>query len=392
MTQKNAQTISGRLWQRSYTSLIIANCFITVAFTMFGGLLPLYVTQFGGDNSVVGSMAAGFGIVLMLTKPLTGAVIDRTNRRNFLIAATALFVLNTAAYALTKSIGFLFFLRLLNGLTNGIFIVASSTLIALVVSDDRLEDAISYYRITSSLTSAAAPAIGTAVYRAAGFNTLFLVMTALSLAGLALVFLMREEDIPPLGDLAPFTFRSTFAIRNIVEFAVLPVAAVAVFYYMAVSSTKDYLVAFGETIGVHSISLYFITNSIFMLLSRAVHRVLRHRIPEKIILSLGGATMAAVYLAVPFIRSTMGAVALGAVFGLADGLTTPLLNAIGLRNAPVSRKGTASATFSMITGIGTSVGGDLWGKLSAAYGYPLIYRGASLTALAGTAAVWLLLR
>lgn len=381
-----------KLCQRSYTSLIVANCMITVAFTMFSGLIPLYVQRFGADNAVVGSMAAGFGLVLMLSKPLTGAVIDRTNRKTFLVISTALFALNTALYLLTKGIGFLFFLRLFNGLTNGLFIVASSTLISLVVSDDRLEDAISYYRITSSLSSSAAPAIGAAIYRNFGFGTLFSVMTTLSVIGLALVFLIREKDIPPLGELPPFSARSAYSLRNIVEFSVLPVAAIAIFFYMAVSSTKDYLVAFGETVGVQSISLFFLTNSIFMLLSRAVHRVINGKLSERIILSIGGAVMALCYLLIPAIRTTLAAVSLGAVFGLADGLTTPLLNAIALRRAPVNRKGTASATFSMITGIGTSVGGDLWGKLSAGFGYPIIYRGASLTSLIGVGMVWLLLR
>ncbi len=384
--------MSSKLWHRSYTSLIASNCLMTIAFNMFTGLIPLYVQRFGADNSVVGSMAAAYGLVLMLSKPVTGAMIDRTNRRKFLVVSSALFTLNIALYMMTRSIGFLFFLRLLSGVTNGLFIVTSSTIVSLIVADDRLEDAISYYRISASLSSSASPVIGAAIYRGLGFGAVFGTMFALAAGGLALMCLVREKDVPPLGELPPFSARQAFALRNILEFSVLSVSLTAFFFYTSTSSTKDYLVAFGETVGVHSISFFFLSSSLFMLLSRVVHRLIGKKVSEKAVLTIGGALMSGCYLIVPAVRSTLGAVSLGAVFGLAEGLTTPLLNAMALRRAPLNRKGTASATFSMVTGLGTSLGGDLWGKLSASFGYPIIYRGASLTSLLGTAAVWILLR
>ena len=47
-----------------------------------------------------------------------------------------------------------------------------------------------------------------------------------------------------------------------------------------------------------------------------------------------------------------------------DGLVTPLLNSIAVKQAPANRKGAAIATFSLFNGIGSSIGGGLWGKVS----------------------------
>ncbi len=384
--------MKARLWTRSYTSIIIVNILMTMAFSMFSGLIPLYVRDLGGDNRIVGSMAAGFSILMMLSKPLTGALMDRTDRRRFLLISTALFSLNVSAYGLKGNLALLYFLRLCSGLTNGLYIVSSSAMISLVVKDRRLEDAISYYRITASLSSAASPAIGTFLYRSRGFPALFAVMAVFAVSGFILMNLVDRNDVPDVKVTEPFSVRTTLHPRNLVESSALPACGVVLFLYIATSSTKDYLIAYGETAGVPNISLFFLTNSIFMLLSRLVHRLAGNRISENMRISAGAAVLAGVYFLVPQIRTTFAAVLAGAVYGLADGLVTPLLNAIALRRAPLRRKGTASATFSMVNGIGTGIGGDLWGRMSAAYGYPPIYYGASAFALIGSAATWVFLR
>ena len=54
----------------------------------------------------------------------------------------------------------------------------------------------------------------------------------------------------------------------------------------------------------------------------------------------------------------------GTLYGLGEGLVTPLLNSIAVKQAPANRKGAAIATFSLFNGIGSSIGGGLWGKVS----------------------------
>lgn len=381
-----------RLWRRSYTSLIVANSLVTVSYTMFTSLLPLYVHTLGYNNKTAGDMAAGLGVTLMLSKLLAGAFIDRSDKRRFLICSTILVLFNSVGYCFASDIKILYLLRLLNGLSNALFIVASSTLIAFVAEDAQLEDAISYYRITSSLTVAIGPAAGNYLYLHYGFSALFQSMVLLVAVSLVAVLFVCKQDIPETAVKTRASFKEAFKPAALVEFSALPASLAVLFLFISTSSTSNYLVAYGNAQGITKMSLFFFTNCIFMLLARALHKLLARRMNEKLLLTLGMGFIAAALVSISFAKQLWAILLIGAIFGLGDGITTPLLNTMALRKAPASRKGTASATFSLANGIGTSIGADIWGSVSENFGYPAVFQGAAFGAVLEIPIMWFVLQ
>lgn len=381
------------LWRQSYLCLIVANALVTVSYCMFTGLLAVYVNkELGFGNSVVGTMAAWLGVSLMALKLLTGPIIDRVDKKRILLISTVLVLLNTLGYFLASDVHLLFFLRVLNGAVNGLFIVSSSTLVALVVDDAHLESAVTYYRVTSSLTASVGPVLGNMVFLRYGFTALFTVMTVLVVISLALIFLVKSADIPPVLPDRKQSLLKILHPRNLIEFAVLPIAAVVFIQYFSISSATNFLIAYGNSKGIPNMSLFFMADCAFMLLAQPLHRLLKWSINDKLFVAFGLIMIAAALAMIPLVSSLAGVLAIGSLYGLGEGFTMPLLNAMALRKAAPSRKGVASSTFSIANGIGTSMGSDLWGGISEARGYSPIFRLAALCSVIASMTVFTVLR
>ncbi len=379
------------LWDKNYTSLIISNSLVTIAFVMLTSTLPLYVQEHGGNNSDAGSMAAVFGIVFLILKPLIGSFIDRTNMLRFLKISIVLYAINCAFYGITASIPFIFALRIVNALTNALFIISCSALVAAILDADQLEDGIAYYRVTSSITVAIAPTIASRLYMAGGFPLMIKAMTVMSVIAFMALFYFDEDRSPAPHKESPLSVKETLRIRNLVEFAALPPCFLALFTYIAAASTGNYLIAFGNSRSLPEVSYFFAVSCVFMIIARLLQKGLSRRTNESMAAATGTILAAAGFFMIAGADSLPFILLAGALYGLGDGLVTPLLNSIAVKRAPKERKGAATATFSLFNGIGSSLGAGIWGKVSYAYGYGAIFRGASFSCLLAAALSFLIL-
>ena len=370
-----------KTWDRNYTSLIISNGLVTIAFVMLTSTLPLYVQEHGGNNSNAGSMAAAFGIVFIILKPLIGSAIDRTNQLRFLKISTLLFALNCALYGAAGSISFIFALRIFNAFTNAFFIISCSALVAGILDSEHLDDGIAYYRITSSITVAIAPTIASRLYLAGGFSLMIKAMTIISVIAFLVLFIFDKNLSPKPHNENPFILRENLRLQNLVEYAALPACFLALFTYIAAASTGNYLISYGNARSLLKVSYFFAISCIFMIIARPLCRSLSKRLSEKSLVIAGALIAGSGFTLISKANSLQLILLAGAVYGLGDGMVTPLLNSIAVKYAPSGRKGAATATFSLFNGIGSSIGGNVWGKVSYAFGYPPIFWGSAVSCL-----------
>ena len=364
---------SAPLWTRSYTCLILSNALATISYTLLTCVLPLYVVEIGGNNAAAGWLAGAVTLVLMVSRPLAGAVIDHLEQRRVVLLGGLMMFCNAAAYFFADNILALGILRIMNGISNAVFIVSSSTLIAGLVADSRLEDGIGYYRVTSSLSVAISPAISTLILTHWGFAGLFTVMSLLSLAGFSLLFGITRRDCPPLSRPAAGKPKFSLAFSSFFEPSVLAPSFVTLFSYIATSSANNYLVAFGESRHFSSVSLFFLLNCLFMLLSRTLYAKLRCHLPARLLVPLGMCLGATAYFLIANAVTPAAIWAAGVFSGIAEGAVTPTLNAMVFRLCRPERRGIATATFGVFNDLGTSLGAILWGNISVQGGYSIVF-------------------
>ena len=149
----------------------------------------------------------------------------------------------------------------------------------------------------------------------------------------------------------------------------MPGALVLVLSMCPAGLTNTFLVRYSETLGITGIGLYFTINAFSMLLSRlfvgrfcdkyGAHRILP---PGLILIFLG-------VLTISLARSLPMFLLAAPMMGMGFGMVNPTVQAYVVRNAPLNRRGAASATYYSAIDIGNGVGSMLGGFLTQMIGF-----------------------
>lgn len=107
--------------------------------------LPLYTTgPVGSDEVGVGRVMGAFDITAVLSRPFVGRLSDSRGRVPLMVAGAVLAGIRTAMLPFLDSLFSVVAIRLLQGVAEAAFMVASFALVADLAPPSRLGEAISY--------------------------------------------------------------------------------------------------------------------------------------------------------------------------------------------------------------------------------------------------------
>lgn len=385
-----------KLWSRDYLCVLLTTFFAAVTHNIFLSIFPLYVSSIGGDNALSGAMITGQVAAGTLTRLVCGRLQDRYGRKRLLAAGALLFLANTAAYLFVRDMTVIFLLRVCNGVSQGIYFGAASTIVADIVPPERLVDGIGYFSIAGSVGAAVSPMAGLWVFERLGAQPLFLFAALSAAVGAAFPLFIRTQGrgasgTPKEGAGRPAGKRWA-GLAAVVEFSVLVPALVSFFLTLGNSSVTNFLASCGVSRGIENVSLYFMVNSAAMILTRLFTGKLVKRFGDTRLIFAGAGTFLAALLFVAFARSSAPVVVAGVLAGFGLGLATPLINALVFRFAPEERRGVANSTFGLFGDLGSGLGGAVWGGVTQYAGYTAAYLLSGVCVLIGGAVHGLFLR
>jgi len=189
-------------WQRNLYILFVVQLLSTVGFSMIFPFLPLYVAELG--VATVGSVEFWAGMVfsaqaitMMVASPIWGALADERGRKLMLERATLGGALIVAAMGFAQNAEQLVALRALQGAVTGV-VAAANALVAAQTPREHSGYALGLINMARWGGTAAGPLMGGIIAEAFGYRESFWITGALlGLAGLAVVFFVREEFTPP---------------------------------------------------------------------------------------------------------------------------------------------------------------------------------------------------
>lgn len=138
-------------------------------------------------------------------------------------------------------------------------------------------------------------------------------------------------------------------------------ALIQFFTTLCSSSIIVFLALFAVKRGFAQPGLYFTIAAIVMIISRLCFARYVDRCSPQIILIPGILCGVASLLILAFCNSQLLFFLSGALYGVYNGLCSPVLNAVAIKAAPVYRRGAATATFYICVDLGIGLGGILWG-------------------------------
>jgi MFS family permease len=375
-----AHVYCGRVSGKSETPLVspafarvaIANfCFFLTFASFF--LLPLHVRDLGGSERTVGFVMGTNGVAGLVSVFLLGPVLDRYDRRLFLRGGLTVMLLATLGYLAVDRIGpLLFGLRVVQGIAFAAGFNAASTLAAELAPPTRRAAALGIFGVSTLGTHALAPTIGEQLIAAGGFELLFVVAAAYSAVGLVLTIGLPASDVSgrSRGVRLPITrvLRSTIAV----------VALTGIAFGTVITFIPTF-VRHDAQLG--SVSTFFLTYTGTAIGTRFVAGGLgdtfgyrRVIVPALAVLGLSIAALATVH-------SVAALAVVGAVFGTAQGIVYPTLNAYAIEQAPVGQFGRLQTLFNGAFNLGVTSGSFALGIVADAYGHRPVFVCAAATAL-----------
>jgi predicted MFS family arabinose efflux permease len=339
--------------------------------------LPFYVTgPVGSDKAGAGLAFGAFAVTALLLRPFAGRLSDTVGRRPLLLGGASLCALTMVLTSFVETLALVVVLRLLLGVAEAAFFVASFAALADLAPPSRMGEALSYNSLGLYVGLALGPPLGEVLVKGIGFSAAW--YGAGVLAALAAVI------VHGIGETA--TRRSVAdGPAHLIHRKALPPALGFFASVVAMGGFLAFASLHADAVGLSSTSLPLLVYGSVVVVGRIAFAKIPDRLPS---LPLGAAAL--VLIAVGLTVTAVWGTAAGMIAGtalLALGVTfsTPAFFAAAFATAAPSERGAASGTVSAFLDLGLGGGPIVLGLVAESAGIPWTFGAAAAVALAGSA-------
>jgi predicted MFS family arabinose efflux permease len=373
-----SKTTRERLFTPAFVRLAVADLAYFTAAGVAIYTLPLYLTgPVGSDSGGAGLAFGAFAISALVLRPFAGRLSDSRGRRPLLVGGAALCAVAMCLTALVDSLALVVGLRLLVGVAEAAFFVASFAALADLAPPSRLGEALSYNSLGLYLGLALGPPLGEVLVETISYAAAWYGATALSLIALAVATRIGETRAPRMSADTPAPLIHWRAVPPAIGFCT---SLAAIGGFLAFASLH------ASAVGLANTSLPLFVYGVVVVVGRIAFAKVPDRLPSlplgaaALALIAGGLTLTATWTA------PIGMVIGTALLGLGVTFSTPAFFAAVFATAAPSERGAASGTVSAFLDLGLGGGPILLGLVAEALGIPWAFGAAAAIAFAGC--VW----
>lgn len=375
---------------RDVALVSVAIFFLDASHSTVIPLFPGFARGIGASLSVLGSYDSVSAVFMFLLAIPLGKLSDRLGRKRMIIPGTVLFALVPLSYILASSPLHLYPIRVGLGLGLGLVFGNGFLLMSEMAEPGFRNTAQGIYMASMGLGFTLGPLIGGFTAKLYGAEASFVISSALGVAGLLVLSLVRERrgaaagperKAPRLRDLLADTRILASGVANYVNS--LMYIAVTLFFpvYGANIGFDDAEVGIGLT-----------SRGLASTLVRLPVGVLTRNVRALNLMLLGLAFSAATIFGVSGATTLVLVTALMGLQGVAYGIYLTSGNVYVSEEAPEELRGTAMAVYSMFGNISGMVNPLLLGVIAESYGGRGAMRFAAGFTMLGIAAVYALAR
>lgn len=370
-----------KLLGRDFIVICAVSVFVRVATQMQSTAIPLYIQAFGFSKAAAGLNATLYSLTALVFRPVMGVLIDRRGRRNMLLFSSGLFaasVLCFGAVGRVSSLALIYAMQIICGAAFSASSVSMTTICTDVIPQSRMTEGLGYFGLSSTLSTAIAPAIVLAVIAGSGYGTNFWIIVALLIISFfAGTLIQYEKNLKPQRRTEE-PFEKEFQHKpawweNIVERNSLLPSGVMMLCCFAYASILTFLPTFAAAFSIADIGLTFTLLAIGQALVRLFIGKATERLGNTRCLYFSFLLTFTGFFGVFFARNPIVLALLGFSAGAGFGALNTILNTFAVVGAPQARRGAANATFYMFMDVGIGLGSALWGVVADALGVEWIY-------------------
>ena len=356
-----------KIWTRDFILICISNFFIFLGFQMTLPTIPLYVEELGGNDQLIGVVVSIFTFSALLVRSYAGHALETRGRKIVYLTGILIFIVSVGSFGFLPAIGFLFFMRFIQGIGWGFSTTASGTIASDIIPSKRRGEGMGYYGLSGNIALAFGPSLGLSLAGVLSYTQLFMICAILGLIAFLLSSRIRYKTIEKtqqVGKKEKWDFYEKTALKP---------ALLLFFITVTFGGIASFLPLYTAQKGISGIQWYFLVFALALMASRTfagkIYDVKGHRaifIPGTILI------VAAMILLAWLLNTTVLLIA-AVLYGIGFGSVQPALQAWSIENAPKHRRGMANATFFSSFDLGVGMGALLFGQIGHLFGYHTIY-------------------
>lgn len=366
-----------RLITPAFVGLAVADLAYFTAAGLAILVLPLYVTGPVGSSTAGAGLAFGaFAVSALVLRPVAGRLTDALGRRPLLMGGAVLASACLLATAYTDSLALIVGLRLLSGVAEAAFFVASFAALADLAPPSRMGEALSYNSLGLYLGIAFGPVLGDLLVRTWGFAAAWHGAAVLALLATVVVMGVGETRTPRTAGDGPTRF---------VHWPAIPPALGFLASIVAMGGFLAFVALHADDVGMARTGLPLTLYGLVVVVCRVAFARVPDRLPP---LKLGAAALVAIASGLILIAAwpTPAGVIAGAILlGLGVTFSTPAFFTAVFATARPTERGAAAGTASACIDVGLGGGPIMLGFIAHAGGIPLAFVVAAAVALVGCA-------
>jgi multidrug resistance protein len=343
--------------------------FLTVFIDLIGfgiviPILPIYAQHFGANEMIIGLLLGTYSLMQFIFSPVLGKISDRVGRRPVLLVSLIATSVGFAVMGFASSILWLFVGRIIPGISGG-NISTAQAYIADITSPEERSRAMGLIGAAFGLGFTLGPAIG-GILSHYSIAAPFLFASGLALFNAILAFIRLPESLPAEHRVSPEqrapisqVFQHGWHLPALMGSYFFSIAGFAIMTTIFALFTE---VRFGYDSRQIGLVFGFI-GIIGIIVQGGLLRQLLKRQSEKSLAVIGAIMLVAGMALLPGVHRLGSLLAVSAVIGIGNSLTTPTLNGLASRSAERSWQGRViglmQSSGSLARCIGPFIAGEL---------------------------------
>ncbi|WP_409274951.1 MFS transporter [Neobacillus sp. SCS-31] len=362
-----------KLWTNQYVIIILLSSVMFASFYMITAGFPIFVSTKSNNPAIAGIMTTTLMLASLITRFFASVIIQKVNMKLLLIISLVYFLGTIGLTLVNQSIGFLIFIRALQGIGFSMLTILVFTISSNIVPRSRLGEGIVFFAMSTSVGTTMGPLIAISYLANFSFNSMIVLTLGLMAFSLVCSFFTKNNTIKKEEEKPQETKKEPFYKYMFDKRVLLPCILVAL-NYMAIAGTVNFIGAFGKEINVGGkISQFFIAQAIAMVLVRLVSGKIFDKWGHRILIIPAGIAGAAGLVLLGF-STGMGMVWVsGILFGIAYGIVHPTIQAWALTLVPPEKKATANSMLLIFIDFGLALGSVGLGFLAKNVGYGMTF-------------------
>ena len=344
--------------------------------------------QYGSPASVAGLAASIFIIGALVSRIVTGGIMDRVGRKRLLLTVSALEVVFSALYLVGLNLGVLFVLRFFHGFCYGAGSTTVGTIVTSIVPNSRKGEGIGYYMLSVTVGAAVGPFLGMFLTQVAGYQLLFAAATFIAVGNLVSVVLLKVPEGRRPSSRAAAAAKAArvpkhkFGVRDFLEFTIMPLSSTCAVLYFCYSSLLTFLTPFSAEAGLETASsFFFVVYAIATFVTRPFTGKLFDVKGDKYVMIPSFAAFIVGMALLSGVHHPVAMLVAAGLLGFGVGTIQSSALALCVRMAPDSRIALANSTFYMFLDLGVGIGPLVLGAIEPVLGYRGLFISMSVVAV-----------